>query len=68
MRTKITIIALVFTLFTTAHFFAAETHTATMSINSLICQATEKVNTIWKCEISDCHTDEDVYAQLAGDN
>ena len=65
MKTKIALISLVFT---TVHFFATETHDANMLEKSWISEAVEQVNNTWKCEISDCQTDEDVYAQLAGDN
>lgn len=68
MKTKITLIALVFTLFTAGHFFAIEAHDTQVLQKSWLSDATEYVNTAWKCEISDCQTDEDVYAQLAGDH
>jgi hypothetical protein len=68
MKTKIALISLVFTLFTAAHFFATETHDTHMLDKGWISEAIEKINLSWKCEISDCQTDEDVYAQLAGDN
>ena len=66
MKTKIILIALVFTLFTAAHFFAIETNDTKTLQKNWLSEATEYVNTAWYCEISDCETDEDVYAQLAG--
>jgi len=68
MKTKITLIALVFTLFGAAHFFSVETHKTKNLQNSWLSIATEYVSAVWNCEISDCQADEDVYAQLAGDH
>ena len=68
MKTKITLITLVFTLFAVAYFFSIEIYETRNLQNNWLSEATEHVSAAWNCEISDCQTDEDVYAHLAGDH
>ena len=66
MKTKITIIALVFLLYATVHLFADEVHYSKILNNSWITQATDNVADVWNSAIINCKCDKDVYAQLAG--
>ena len=66
MKTKITLIVLVFTLFSAVHYLAVEKHDTKILEESWISEATEQLNAAWRVEILDCPSGEDVYAQLAG--